>query len=79
MIKLTKKELANITNEACGLLYHAGPNDVLAFREEGGSVKPVLLPENQTGGKSDMFPRGEDPSMHVYAHLAALYGDDDAF
>ena len=46
MIKLTKKELVNITNEACGLLYHAGPNDVLAFKEEGGSVKPVLLPEN---------------------------------
>ena len=79
MITLAKKDLVDITNEACKLLHGAGEKDVLAFEEIGNSVKPVLLQGNQTGGKSDLFPRGEDPSMHVYAHLAALYGGDDAF
>ena len=80
MIKLTRQELIDITNEACRLLYDAGDVDtVLAFEENGGSVKPVLLTGSQANGKSDLFPRGTDPSDQIYMHLSALYGMDDSF
>ena len=79
MKRLTRQELIDITNEACGLLYNSNESDVLAFEENGDCLKPTLLQDKQTHGKTDMFPRGEDPSMHIYMHLAALYGDNDAF
>ena len=80
MIKLTKQELINITNKACAL-YNAdiNENNVLVFEEVGGDVKPVLLIGSKINGKCDLFPRGENPNMHIYAHLSALYGMDDAF
>ena len=79
MISLTKQEIVDITNKACSLLHNADEDNVLSFEENGNSVKPVLLRAGQAGGKSDLFPRGEDPSMHIYTHLAALYGNDNSF
>ena len=79
MKRLTRQEITEITNEACELLYNAGENDVLAFEEIGCSIKPVLLKGAKSNGKADLFPRGEDPNMHIYMHLASLYGDDDSF
>ena len=79
MKRLTRQEITEITNEACELLYNADEYDVLAFEDTENSVKPVLLKGSQTNGKTDLFPRGEDPNMHIYMHLVALYGDDDSF
>ena len=80
MIKLTRQELMDITNETCRLLYDAGDEDtVLTFEENGGSIKPVLLTGSKMSGKTDSFPRGTDPSDQIYMHLSALYGMDDAF
>ena len=79
MKRLTRQEITEITNEACELLYNADKDDILAFEETENSVKPVLLKGGQTNGKTDLFPRNEDPNMHVYMHLASLYGDDDSF
>lgn len=83
MIKLNKQALKDLTNKACGLLYNvkdADEHNVLAFPEHNdGTVTVELLTGNQGNGKSDLFPRGSDPSLHIYSHLAALYGMDDAF
>ena len=80
MIRLTKQELVDITNEACELLWNAPKNEhtVLTFEESGNSLRPRLLQGNEANGKSDLFPRNEDPSMHILAHLASIYADDKA-
>lgn len=82
MIKLNKQELIDLTNKACNLLYRAKDSqehNVLAFEEHSdGSVTVKLLSGKDADRKCDMFPRGEDPNMHIYAHLAALYDMDDA-
>ena len=78
VITLTKDEVRNITDQACKLLYDNQSEDtVLAFEEQDDTIVPVLLTGSQRNGKTDMFPRKEDPSMHIYAHLKTLYGRFD--
>ena len=75
MIRLTKQELIDITNEACALLWNAPQNEhtVLMFEESGNSLRTRLLQGNEANGKSDLFPRNEDPSTYILAHLASIY------
>ena len=82
LIKLNKQELIDLTNKACDILYRAKDSqehNVLAFEEHSnGSVTVKLLSGKDADRKCDLFPRGEDPNMHIYKHLVSLYGMDDA-
>ena len=82
-IILNKQELIDLTNKACDILYrvrNSKDHNVLAFEEHSnGSVTAKLLTGKDAESKCDMFPRGENPNMHIYEHLASLYGMDDAF
>ena len=80
-ISLTKEEITTLTNKACSLLYNAQPDEsnVLVFHENGSSLTPELLTGEQCNGKSDLFPRGTDPSDEIYVHLATLYGKPGIF
>ena len=79
MITLSKNEIVDLTNRACALLQNADMSEpsVLAFEESGNTVTPRLLTGSEVNGKCDLFPRDADPSVEIYAHLAALYGNGD--
>ena len=73
-LTLSKEEIIDITNRACALLYHnTDEKAVLALEEHGDTIVPRLLHGNEANGKCDLFPRGTDPSLEIYAHLSTLY------
>ena len=71
MIKLNKQELVDLTNRARDFLYSvkdSQEHNVIAFKEQcDGSVTTELLVGQKANGKSDLFPRGSDLNMHIWA------------
>lgn len=79
MIKLTKQEIIDISNKAGDMFCKAEEGDILSFDEVGNTVVPKILRGDERKYTGDYFSRDENICHQVFIHLAALYGDDEAF